>query len=147
MTLLRLTWICALCIASLGAHAEDVPIGYVKTLTGNAVIIKGSAEAAAQVGSALHRGDRIRTQANASLGLTLKDNTMMSIGPDTEIGLDDFLYAPASEQLKLGASISRGTLQYVSGIITKLKPEAVTITTPTATIGVRGTRFLIKVDE
>lgn len=143
----RLAWICALCGASLGAQAETLPIGYVKTLVGDAVIIGSAGEETARVGSALRQGDRVRTAANGSLGLTLKDNTMMSIGPATEISVDDFAFAPANDELRLGARISRGTLQFVSGIITKLKPEAVTITTPTATIGVRGTRFLVKVDE
>lgn len=145
MAFQRLIWFCALCLVSLGARADDVPIGYVKTLTGDAFIISGDSQQAARVGSAVRRGDRIRTLADGSLGLTLKDNTMMSLGPDTEIGVDEYLYAPARNELRLGARIVRGTLQFVSGIIAKLKPEAVTIATPTATIGVRGTRFLVKV--
>ncbi|ANQ83774.1 FecR domain-containing protein [Azoarcus olearius] len=147
MNLRQTISICALCAASFGAFAQAAPIGYVKTLSGDAVIVGSSGEQAADVGSAVFAGDRIRTRANGSLGLTLKDNTMMAIGPDTEISVDEFAYAPASEQLRLGARIMRGTLQFVSGIIAKLRPEAVTISTPTATIGVRGTRFLVKVAE
>lgn len=147
MTFQRLIWICALCVVSLGVHAEDLPIGYVKTLTGDAVIIGSAGPQSALVGSPVHRGDRIRTLANGSLGLTLKDNTMMSFGPDTEISVDEYLYAPARNELRLSTRVVRGTMQFVSGIIAKLKPEAVTITTPTATIGVRGTRFLVKVEQ
>ncbi len=61
--------------------------------------------------------------------------------------MDDYLYSPSKGDLKLSASMSKGTLQYVSGIIAKLRPEAVTVKTPTGNIGVRGTRFLVKVDE
>jgi hypothetical protein len=80
------------------------------------------------------------------MGVTFQDNTMMSFGPDTEVVVDEYLYAPGSDQLKLGASMTRGTLHYVSGVIAKLKPEAVAIKTPTGTIGVRGTRFVAKVE-
>lgn len=147
MTFQRLIWICALCVVSLGVRAEDLPIGYVKTLAGDAIIIGNAGQQSAVVGSPVHRGDRIRTLANGSLGLTLKDNTMMSFGPDTEISVDEYLYAPARNELRLSTRVVRGTMQFVSGIIAKLKPEAVTITTPTATIGVRGTRFLVKVEQ
>lgn len=72
---------------------------------------------------------------------------MLSIGPDSELSIDNYLFEPASDQLGLVARLARGTLHFVSGIIAKLKPEAVAIETPTATIGVRGTRFVVKVDE
>jgi hypothetical protein len=48
--------------------------------------------------------------------------------------------------LKLWATISKGTLQYVSGVIAKLKPDAVAVRTPTGVIGVRGTRFVVMVE-
>ena len=72
---------------------------------------------------------------------------MMSFGPDTELTVDEYLYAPASEQLKLEAKIGKGSLNYVSGVIAKLKPDAVSLVTPAGIIGVRGTQFLVKVEE
>ena len=57
------------------------------------------------------------------------------------------LYAPGNGDLKLWATFTKGTLQYVSGIIAKLKPDAVQVKTPAGIIGVRGTRFLARVDE
>jgi hypothetical protein len=80
------------------------------------------------------------------MGVTFKDNTVMSFGPGTEITVDEYLYSPSRDDLKLSARIARGTLEYISGVIAKLKPEAVAIKTPTGTIGVRGTHFLVKVD-
>jgi hypothetical protein len=81
------------------------------------------------------------------MGVTLADNTVMSFGPNTEVSLDAFLYKPDQGDLKLSTRISRGTLNFISGVIAKLKPEAVEINTPTGTIGVRGTHFLVKVDS
>ena len=70
---------------------------------------------------------------------------MRSIGPDTEISVDEYLYTPAKGDRKLSANMLKGTLNYSSGIIAKLKPEAVSLKTPTGNIGVRGTHFVVMV--
>ena len=64
----------------------------------------------------------MRTGKNASLGLILKDDTVLAFGPDTEFRIDEFLYNPGQGRLRLGTRLSRGTLNYVSGVIAKLKP-------------------------
>jgi hypothetical protein len=139
-----------LMIASLGTQgAQAEAIGFVKTLNGGNATIRASddSERPATVGSELNVGDTIRTDRRASLGLTLKDDTMMSVGPDTELTLEEYLFEPARGELKLGSRLGRGTLQYVSGNIARLQPDAVSVTTPTGTIGVRGTQFVVKVGQ
>lgn len=132
----------------LNAWADGSPVvGYVKVVNGEATLAREGQSLAVSAGTPVHLGDRLRTAANASVGLTLKDSTLLSIGPDSELGIDEFLFAPASGQLALSARLLHGTLHFISGIIAKLKPEAVNIVTPTATIGVRGTRFVVKVSE
>jgi hypothetical protein len=79
--------------------------------------------------------------------VTFKDDTVMSFGPDTEMTVDEYLYAPAKGQLKLATRLDKGTLTYVSGVIAKLKPDAVSVKTPSGIIGVRGTSFMVKVDD
>jgi len=69
----------------------------------------------------------------------------MSFGPDTQLTVDEYLFAPTQGKLKLGARMDQGSLNYVSGVIAKLKPDAVNVKTPTGTIGVRGTQFLVRV--
>jgi hypothetical protein len=92
-------------------------------------------------------GSRLQTGAAASLGVSFKDNTMMSFGPDTELTVDEYLYAPAQNELKMSTRLIRGTLNYIAGVIARLSPEAVTVKTPTGIIGVRGTQFLAKVED
>lgn len=128
------------------ASAAEAIIGYVKTVQGDAaVLVSGKAETA-QPGTPLHVGHVLKTGKLGSMGVIFKDNTIMSLGPNTEITIDAYLFAPDQGNLRLGASMTRGTLNYVSGLIAKLKPEAVTLKTPTGIIGVRGTRFLTKVE-
>ncbi len=121
-------------------------IGYVKTVSGDAFVISDGKSINAVSGTSIQLGSVIKTAANGSLGMTLKDNTLLSFGPSTEFTIEDYLFAPGKGSLKLGCRIAGGTLNYVSGAIAKLKPDAVTLRTPTGTIGVRGTHFVLKVN-
>lgn len=120
-------------------------IGYVKTVSGQATVRTAGNAVAAKPGTALEQGSVLSTGKNGAMGVTFKDNTVMSFGADTELTVDEYLYAPAQGKLKLGSRLSRGTLNYVSGVIAKLKPDAVSVATPSGTIGVRGTQFVVKV--
>lgn len=142
---LRILWCAAGLLAAACAAAD--PVGHVKTVSGEASIVSGSSTVAAQPGAPLALGDTIRTGSTGSMGVTLKDNTMMSFGPSTRFTLEEFLFAPTKGDLALGGSIAAGTLHYVSGAIAKLRPEAVKIKTPSGVIGVRGTRFVVVVKE
>jgi hypothetical protein len=139
-------------LATLGAQAQTkapaggaAAIGYVKTVKGEAFVDSGGQAIKAVEGTPLKVSDVIRTGANGSVGITLKDNTVMSFGPSTRFTLEEFLFAPAKGDLKLGGRLASGSLHYVSGLIAKAKPEAVNVKTPTGTIGVRGTRFVVVV--
>lgn len=129
-----------------GAVSAADPVGYVKTAEGEAFLLSADRAVPAQPGLAVQSGQTLKTGRTGRLGVTFRDNTVMSLGPDTEIAIDEYLYAPGQDELKFGASLLRGTLHFISGVIAKLKPEAVSIRTPGGTIGIRGTRFLVKVE-
>lgn len=138
---------CFLLGFSLPALADQPVIGYVKNVKGDALVINGSQQVKAEVGTPVVAGSKLKTGGNASMGVTFKDNTVMSFGPNTELTVDEYLYAPNSGKLKLGATMARGTLAYLSGAIAKIKPDAVSVKTPSGTIGVRGTHFVVKVED
>ena len=142
----RLLLICAL-LLSMAAWADDVPIGYVKNVGGDASVTTAGKQVKALVGTAIYQGSVLKTGAKSSMGVIFKDETVMSFGPDTTLTVDEYLYAPAQGKLKLGSRLTKGSLNYVSGVIAKLKPEAVSVSTPTGTIGVRGTHFAVMVEE
>ena len=131
---------------ALPVQADESAIGYVKTVKGDASVTTAGKLVKAVLGTPIYAGSVLKTAGNASLGVTFKDNTVMSFGPDTELSVDDYLYSPNKGKLKLGASLAKGTLAYLSGAIAKIKPEAVTVKTPTGTIGVRGTHFVVRVE-
>jgi hypothetical protein len=140
-------WLVALSLSATLAMAAEPPIGYVKTVNGDAFVTTEGARRKAELGTAIFMGSVLQTGPRSSLGVTFKDDTVMSFGPETQLTVDEYLYAPAQGKLKLGSRLTKGTLNYISGSIAKLKPDAVTVGTPTGTIGVRGTHFVVKVDE
>lgn len=133
------------CVVS-SAAASDGSVARVKTVKGPASIIRGQSVVPAVSNEKLFQGDTLRTGADASLGVVFKDDTILSLGPNSELVVDVFLYAPAEGKLSIVTRMLRGTAAYVSGIIAKLSPQSARFETPVATIGIRGTRFLVKVD-
>lgn len=129
------------------AQADPQPIGYVKNVSGEATVVTAGQSRRAEVGSPVHVGSLLKTGAQSTLGVTFKDETVMSFGPNTELTVDDYLYEPNRGQLRMNSKLAKGSLNYVSGVIAKLQPEAVTVKTPSGLIGVRGTQFLLKVEE
>ncbi|WP_348708069.1 FecR family protein [Acidovorax soli] len=143
-----LGWRClpVLLLLSCQAFAQSSTIGYVKTVGGDASLVLGSDTTAAVVGMPIQEGHILKTGNAGGLGVVLKDNTSLSLGSNSEMAVRDFLYLPGKDALKLELGLVRGTLYYISGVIAKLRPDAVAIKTPTGMIGVRGTQFLVLVD-
>lgn len=133
-----------LLLAGSTARAADA-VGYVKTSSGRAVAVRQGAEHALAPGQPLFERDTIRTGPESSVGITMKDGTMLSAGPDTELMVDHYAYAPAEGNLGFAARVSQGTLDFVSGMLGKLAPESVSVETPTGVIGMRGTHFVVNV--
>lgn len=132
--------------ASTGsALAEDGAIGQVKVASGDAALLRGEERIAVKPGSYILQGDVIVTGSDGKMGITFKDETLISVGPNTRVSVDEYEFEPAQGKLGLVARMTQGTMQFVSGVIAKLSPEKVALRTPTGTIGVRGTRFVVKV--
>jgi hypothetical protein len=81
------------------------------------------------------------------MGVTLNDETRVSIGPSSEVRLDRFAYAPADGRLAFALKVVRGVAAYVSGRIAKLSPDSVRLETPAAIVGVRGTSLAMRVER
>ncbi len=73
------------------------------------------------------------------------DGSVLSFGPDSELTLDDYRFAPASDELRLRATLNRGTLSLIAGDMARLDPQAIAVETPEGRVGVRGGQVLLKV--
>lgn len=130
----------------LPAAARET-IGVVRNAEGSSTVTRGNQVLPATSGMKLAEGDVLSTGADGSMGVILRDNSTLSLGPESTLLLLGFRFSPGDGELGLLARITRGTMAYLSGLVGKLAPESVRIETPTASIGIRGTRFAVKVGE
>lgn len=146
--LLRCILISLIVVSCQAAHATNTSsAGLVKSLEGDVRVERNGQTITALPGSTLMQGDVIQTGSNGKVGLILYDDTVISMGFNSKIALDSFLFDPNEKQLSLVTRIFSGTMTYISGQIAKLAPSKATIETPYATIGSRGTHLFIKVEE
>jgi hypothetical protein len=120
--------------------------GRVKLVSGSAFIVRGSGLIPAQAGQTVFEADGLRTGIDGKLGVTLKDDTRVSLGPSSEVRVEHFVYAPANGSLAVVLKIMRGAVAYVSGQIAKISPDSIRLETPAAIVGVRGTSLAIHVE-
>jgi len=129
------------------ANADNTQVAQIKTVTGQAEIVRNSARTVARVGDPLYEKDTIETGPDGSIGITFIDNTVMSSGPDSQIVLEDYKFNSSNFKGSMLADMNRGTVSMISGDIARSSPGAMKIKTPTAMLGVRGTRFAIEVKD
>ena len=135
-----------LAISILGFSVEAAEqAGMIKVSKGVVSIERDGQRMAAGVGTPVMVADRLRTGDDGSVGLTLRDNTLLSAGPNSLLVVDKFAYDNAAQDGKMALTIRKGTLSVASGKIAKRTPESVDFHTPTSILGVRGTEFVIEV--
>ena len=127
-------------------ESQSQPAGYIKLVMGAANIMRGKGELPARPGEAVYQDDELTTGPDGHLGVTLKDDTRVSLGPDSEIQLSRFQFSPAEGQLALVLRLLRGSASFISGRIASLRPESVRIETPNTIVGVRGTHLAIRTE-
>lgn len=122
------------------------PAGTIKIVKGTVNILRGEETIAAAPGARVMPQDRLQTGPDGSVGVTLKDDTLISSGPNSTVVIDKYAFNSTTHVGEMLISVLKGTFSMVSGMMVKHSPEAAAIKTPTATIGVRGTEFAIEVD-
>jgi hypothetical protein len=132
-------------MATPALAAGSTEAGRIKVVSGAAFIVRQNAAIPAQAGQIVYEADALRTGADGSIGVTLADDTRLSLGPGSEVRLDKFTYAPGSGSLGLVLKFVQGVAAYVSGRMAKLAPDSIRLETPAAIVGVRGTTLAIRV--
>ena len=128
------------------AHAAESFVGSIKTVQGSTFVQRASESLPCTEGLHLLAQDVLHTGADGRLAFILRDGTRISLGLNSEIGVDQFVYEPAQDKFALVLHLAKGLVAYVSGKIAKFSPESVKLQTPVGIIGVRGTRFAVALD-
>ena len=121
------------------AQVEGAPIGKVESVTGNATVIRtdGSTENA-EPGMQIFLGDEVQTDDAGAIGLVFADDSTFSLAEGGAMTIDEMVYDPASQEGTSAFNVAQGVFTFVSGQIAKSGVDNMIITTPVATIGIRG---------
>lgn len=121
-------------------------IGMVKTFQPEAFVIRQGAEIKLSLGSEIFEGDVLKTDSDGMIGIIYSDGAVLTLGPSGKLVVEEFLFQPDEKKVSFLSHVMSGTVAFVSGAIGRISPGAVQFTTPTATLGLRGTKILIHVD-
>ncbi len=144
-TLLLAAVVLAILIPLEASAAQSA--GTIKILTGEATVTRDAAVLPAAVGQRIFAGDRIATASAGYLGIVFRDDTRITLGPNGEFLVREFDFDASSYAGNLFVSFLKGTVRVVTGIIAKHTPDRVKFDTATATIGIRGTDFIVDLGD
>lgn len=130
---------------AVAANAAD--IGQIKIAKGQVTIERQGMTLPATVGARLQVADAVKTGADGSVGITMDDDSLLSAGPNSALSLDGYAFDSTTNQGRLDTSLNKGTLSVISGRIAKQSPDAMTVRTPNAILGVRGTEFVVSAND
>lgn len=127
--------------------AAAAPIGQIKVSRGQVSVERKGEVLPGNVGLRLEPADVIKTGADGSVGITMADNSRLSAGPNSILSLERFEFDATSNQGRFDAQLKQGSLSVVSGKMAKQSPDAMTVRTPSAILGVRGTEFVLSAND
>ncbi|MGL1864006.1 MAG: tandem-95 repeat protein [Pseudodesulfovibrio sp.] len=120
-------------------------IGSVISQTGSVWAVSGTSQRPLSEGAPVYEGEEIVTESDSNVEIKFADNTILGQGEDSVVQLDDYAYSEDANQLDF--NMVKGVMRVVSGEIVKINPEAFNLSTPLATIGIRGTQVMVQVDQ
>ncbi|WP_271499886.1 FecR domain-containing protein [Bradyrhizobium sp. CCBAU 11357] len=121
------------------------PIGNVATVTGIATVIRDKNSYPLRVRDDLYLNDVVQTSSNSALGITFNDATTFNLSASAKITIDNYVYEDGGKQNSAIFDVGKGTVAFVAAAVAKTGDMK--ITTPTATLGIRGTTGVVDVPE
>jgi hypothetical protein len=125
--------------------ATDEPIGNVVTLVGSATVTRNNAATPLKLKDDILLNDVVQTAAGSKLGITFNDATTFNLSANSTITIDDYIYQDGGKDNAGISDIGKGTVAFVAAALAKTGDMK--ITTPTATMGIRGTTGVVEVPE
>jgi hypothetical protein len=133
--------------SAIFCFSADDTIGLVTEGRGKAWVVREGQQQTPEVGFTLRINDILKTSRDGAIGVILNDETVMSIGPNSELTISEYVFNPEQSQFSILVKMVRGTAAYVSGLIAKISPASARFVTPSASIGFRGTKMVVQVEN
>lgn len=141
-------WLFVVLITLVGSPAFSADsAGTIKRVTGVVEVERGTEKIVATPGMPLFIDDKVRTGSDGAVGITLRDETLLSAGANSLLSLDKFEFDQTTYEGAMQTSLKRGKLAVATGKLAKASPKTVEFHTPNSILGVRGTEFVMEVSE
>ena len=130
-------------LLSVNSNAEE-KLTIEKQLVGIVGAISGIVKTETRelkAGDKIYLNETISAGAGSGTQILLLDQSTFTIGEDSEVVMDTFVFDPATNDGKIVASVKQGSLKVISGLISKKNPDSLTVEVPEGTLGSRGTEF------
>ena len=131
-------------VAQLGQTAAadigfGLPIGHVSEAEGNvAVTHPDGSQGVLITGDKVFQGDVLATATGANVNIIFIDDTVFSLDEDGRMVIDEMVYDPDTQTGAFNTTVVQGVFSFVSGHVAKTSPDGMIVSTPTSTIGIRG---------
>lgn len=130
--------------AGRASAADEQHVALFKSVVGHVYVQRADSQLPAAPGMQLFVADRLTSDVGASAGIVFRDGTLLTLGAGSDVKVRDYVFEPKQAKYAFSVYLAKGSAVYSSGKIGKLSPESVKVDTPTSTVGVRGTRFIIE---
>lgn len=155
MRYLKWAWLVVLTTLSLAVgvgyaqeHAASAPnmpkIGTVKKVYGDVVVVRQGVQHRPVSGDSVLKGDKLVTGVYSNISIVMRDRTTLMVGSKSTVDLTKFEFDATTQEGNLLVDLAKGTLRMMTGLIAKVNPAAVEVRTPTMSVGVRGTDFVVQ---
>jgi hypothetical protein len=134
-------------VSTAVCFSADDTIGLVNEAKGTAFIVRDGQQHAPEKGFKLKINDTLKTGPDAAIGVIFSDETVLSIGANSELAVNEYVFNPDQSRFSFVVKMVRGTAAYMSGLIAKISPDSARFITPSASIGIRGTKMVIQVEN
>jgi hypothetical protein len=131
--------------AAVSTQALAADIGRIKTVVGQASVVRGASTLPATPGQTLSVKDVLTTGPDGRIGITFIDNSRFAVGPNARVSLAEFQFDDTTHKGSSLTQVDRGSLAIVSGQIAKENKDGMKVKTPTSLLAARGTRFVVEV--
>jgi hypothetical protein len=131
--------------AQAPAGQATAEIGRIKTVVGQASVVRGASTMPATPGQTLSVKDVLTTGPDGRIGVTFIDNSRFAVGPNAKVSLAEFEFNDTTHRGASLTEVDRGSLAIVSGQIAKENKDGMKVKTPTSLLAARGTRFVVDV--
>ncbi len=129
----------------LSLNAKDIALA--KSIKGSVTSKYKELVSTVKKGEWLQEGMLIKTKDESSVTMIFKDNSVLVLGSNSVLRLEKYLFEPATSSFDFQLRLDKGVASFESGKIGELSPDDFVFKTPDATVGIRGTKFIVKVQE